>query len=262
MGYVVGQRPAVFLLAVAASSCLLDSAGTDFVQDQGASAKGLVPSAEAARARGQAGAPGPPSTGEEGASGGATGLHEVSRRWRASGLEPWPAAAPDPFAPGPFFVERLVVSLDLGADWRRSTAFEVVAFLPDAEGSLFEPFPIVVWGGGLALGQGHYAPAARLAASHGVAMVVAIFFDNLLDLLSDEESAWVAERIIDWIEEQTQGPWAGRVAANALGIGGHSGGAKVAPLRRQAVTGQSGPHGLRFACRATRGRHNRGGPHG
>jgi hypothetical protein len=127
-------------------------------------------------------------------------------------------------------VQQFVASLNFGPDWRRREPFEVVAFLPDSEGvgKFFEPFPIVVWGGGLALGQGNYEPAARLAASHGVAMIVAIFFDDLLDLLSDEEGAWASERIIDWIDEQASGPWAGRVAADSLGVGGHSGGGKVA----------------------------------
>jgi pimeloyl-ACP methyl ester carboxylesterase len=98
--------------------------------------------------------------------------------------------------------------------------------IPEGDG----PFPLVVFTHGFMMSPEHYVSYGERLASWGIAVVMPKMPGNLTNPKTHRQQADYLSAILDWAVDGEEGPLAGKVDGDRIGLGGHSMGGKLSFL--------------------------------
>ena len=134
----------------------------------------------------------------------------------------------DPGEPGPSTFEMYTDSIVTGmGSFGGDESLELISLVPEGENS-----PIVLFMPGTQLVATDYTSTREHLASHGFAVVFPSFFNGSPLDIPDAHTSYQEDvvAVLDWIEAQASGPWAGKVDPTRIAAVGHSLGGKLSFL--------------------------------
>ena len=134
----------------------------------------------------------------------------------------------DPGSTGPFGFESSSDSIVVGQGmFGEETTLEIISLVPEGDNN-----PVVLFMPGAQLTATDYTSTREHLASYGFAVVFPSFSDGSLLDIPDAHVSLQQDvgKVLDWIENQAAGAWAGKIDPTRLAAVGHSLGGKLSFL--------------------------------